>query len=166
MEPTVFVSCILILPFISFRIAYADISSAFTKCSILLSLSSTSYTLFFTYIITTWQIIYRLPVISILCARTEMNFIHPAGAVPSSCSCGFFLTSPCREFRSIKDVFGSEGVRQLVFPVCHFKQWLMAAHVLTKDLCWLKPQTETVNLSMRPWRVKIKYHYLMTPTQL
>lgn len=149
MEPSVFVSCVLILPFISFRIAYGDISSAFTKCSILLSLSSTSYTVFFTYIITTWQIIYCLPVIFILCTRREMNFIHPAGAVPGSCSCGFFnVTVPVASFARLRT---SSRLKEFV-SWSSLSATLAVTYGFTcvaQDLCWLKPQTETVNLSMR-----------------
>jgi len=166
MEPAVFVSSFFssflfhfVSPTLTYLLHLQNVRSYYL-CRVLLILSSshtssrpdrlfTVFLLFSSYSLTQKWILYTL-----------LEQFRVLFAV------AFFLTSSCREFRSIKDVFASEGVRQLVFSVCYFKQWLMASHVLTKDLCWLKPQIEKVNLSMRPWSVKIKYHYLMTPTQL
>lgn len=164
MEPAVFVSFFFsflfhfVSPTLTYLLHLQNVRSYYL-CRVLLILSSshassrpdrlfTVFLLFSSYALTQKWILYTL-----------LEQIRVLLAVA-------FLTSPCREFRSIKDVFASEGVRQLVFSVCYFKQWVMTSHVLTKDLCWLKPQTEKVNLSMRPGTVKIKYYYLMTPTQL
>jgi len=166
MEPAVFVSFFLFLPFyfISYRLRW-HIFCIYKMFDPIIFVEYFLYSLL--HIHHRGLTDYLLSSCYFHPMRSHRNeFYTPCWSSSEFCLLWLFLTSPCREFRSIKDVFASEGVRQLVFSVCYLKQWLMASHVLTKDLCLLKPQTEKVNLSKRPWTVKIKYHYLMTPTQL